>query len=137
MLEIDADDLNADLVAIQYGLHQRPDARTDLIALLGERQIHLHFADDFAHRGLGSLNHRRRRILTLEQIGARVAQTVLDGKLDLDNVLVFGQHRRIAKPGGLDHHIAADIDRTNLRHHDDFMALNRIRQTPVKARANR
>ena len=73
----------------------------------------LHLADHFAHR-------RSRRACTtvlgrglaLEQEGARVAQAVLHGELDLDDVLVLGQHRRFAQAGGAHDGVAADVDRS-------------------------
>jgi hypothetical protein len=68
----------------------------DLVALFGQGRVHLHLADHFAHRRLGGLHHRFLRVLALEQPGARVAQAVLHGELDLDDVLVLGQHGRLA-----------------------------------------
>jgi hypothetical protein len=57
LLQVDADHFDADLVAVEDGLHQRAHARADLVALLGERRVHLHLADHLAHGRLGSLNH--------------------------------------------------------------------------------
>jgi hypothetical protein len=53
------------------------------------RRVHLHLADDFAHGGLGHLHHGLVGVLAFEQPGARIAQAVLHGELDLDDVLVL------------------------------------------------
>src|SRR6185295_5191637 len=81
-------------------------------------------------------HHRLLRVLALEQPGARVVQAVLHGELDLDDVLVLGQHRRFLEAGGADHVVAADVDRADLRHVDDLVALDRVRQPPVEAGAH-
>ena len=109
----------------------------DLVTLFSKRHVHFHFANHFTHRRFSRLNHGGRGILALEQVGARIVQAVLHGKLDLDNVLVFGQHGRIAQAGCLEDGVTAYIDRTDLRHHHDFVALYRIRQTPVETGAHR
>ena len=61
----------------------------------------------------------------------------MNRELDFDNVLILGQHGRVAQAGGLDDAVVAHIDRADLRHKDQFMALNWVRQTPVEARAHR
>jgi hypothetical protein len=105
-------------------------------AFFGQGRVHAHLAHHLAHRGLGGLDHGVSGILALEQEGARVAQTVLHGELDLDDVLVFGQHRRISQPGGFDHGVAAHIDGADLRDEHQFMALDRIGQAPVETRTH-
>src|SRR5256885_6570566 len=57
--------------------------------------LHLHLADDFAHGSLCGLDHGLGRVLALEEPGARVAQAVLDGELDLDDVR--SEERRVGK----------------------------------------
>jgi hypothetical protein len=91
---------------------------------------------DFAHGGLAACTTAFRRVLAPEQVGPRIAQPALHGELDFDDVLVFGEHRRIAQPSRLDHGVASDIHRTNLRDEDQFMALDRVRQAPVETRAH-
>ena len=134
MLQIDAHDFYAHLVAVQNRLHQRAHLGRNLIALFGQRRVHPHLADHFANRRFGRLHDSIGRVLAFKQKGARVAQAVLDGELDLNDVLVFGEHRRFAQAGGLYHVVATDVDRSDLGHKDHFMALNRVRQPPVEAR---
>ena len=136
LLQVDAHDFDADLVAVQDGLHQGAHARRDLVALLGQRRVHPHLAHHLAHRGLGGLHHGVGGVLALEQVGARVVQAVLHGELDLDDVLVLGQHGRFAQAGGLDHGVAADVDGADLRDEHQLMALDRVRQAPVEAGAH-
>jgi hypothetical protein len=65
-----------------------------------------------------------------------IAQAVLHGKLDLDDVLVFGQHGRLAQPGGLDDCVAPHVDRADLGHKNQLMTLDRIGQPPVETGAD-
>ena len=132
LLKVYTNHLNPHLVAVQDGLHQCAHARADLIALFGQCQIHLHFSNHLAHGSFGRLHHRSRRILALEQVGARVAQTVLHSKLDFNNVLVFGEHGRVAQAGDLEDRVTPHVDRANLRHNHDFVALDGIRQAPIE-----
>ena len=95
---------------VQNGLHELAHTRRDLVTFLGQGRIHLHLAHHLAHCGFGSLHHRFGRVLALKKVGTRIAQAVLHGKLDLDDVLVFGQHGRLAKAGGLDDVVTANVD---------------------------
>ena len=133
LLQIDAHHLNTHLVAVQDGLHQGAHARRNLVPILRQSRVHAQLANHLAYRSLGCLHHCIRRILALEQKGAGITQAVLDGELDLDDVFVFGQHRRLAQSGGLDHGVAAHIHGTYLRNKYQFVALDRIRQAPVEA----
>src|SRR6185369_8491473 len=56
--------------------------------------------------------------------------------LDLDDVLVLGQHRRFLQAGRADHVVAAHVHRADLRDVHDLVALDRVRQAPVEARAD-
>ena len=136
LLHVDGDNLDADFVAVKYRLSQHADAWRDLLALLAEGCVQAHLADYLAYGGFRSLHHRSRRVLGLKKIGASVAQPILHRKLYVENVFIFGQHRRITQAGGLDDGVTAHVNRANLGHHHDFMPLHRVRQTPVKTCAN-
>ena len=92
LLQIDADDFNTNLVAVKNSLHQRADARGNLIALFSQSRIHFHFADYFANSGFSGLHDGVGRVFAFKQIGPGIAQTVLHRKLDFNDVFVFGQH---------------------------------------------
>jgi hypothetical protein len=93
-------------------------------------------SDDFAHRRLGGLDHGLGRVLAFEQPGARIVEAVLHGELDLDDVLVLCQHGRLAQARALDDGVAPHIGRADLRHEDQLMALDGVRQAPVDACAH-
>lgn len=118
-------------------MHQLPHARGDLVALLGQRGIHLHLADHLAHGALGHLHDGFGRRLALVEPGLRIAQAVLHGELDFDDVLVFGQHGRFAQAGGAHDGVAAHVGRADLRDHHHLVALDGIRQAPVEAGIDR
>ena len=122
---------------IQNLLHQRTHPRCNLIALFGQCTVHAHLANHFTHRGFGCLHHRFSRVLALEQESSRIAEPVLNGKFDFDNVFVFRQHGGLTQAGGLHDGVATDIDRANLGYKNQFVTLNWIRQTPVEAGADR
>ena len=131
LLQIDAHNFDADLVAIQNGLHQLAHARGDLVALLGQCRIHTHLAHDLAHGCFCSLHHGIGRVLALEQPCSRVVQTVLHRKLDFDDVFVFRQHRGITQPRAFDHAVTPYVSRADLCHENELMPLDRIGQPPV------
>jgi hypothetical protein len=72
---------------------------------------------------LGHLHDGFGRRLALVEPGARIAQAVLHGELDLDDVLVFGQHGRFAQAGGTHDGVAAHVGGADLRGHHHFVAL--------------
>ena len=51
-------------------------------------------ADDFADRGLGDELHHLLRLAVVEDEGLGAHEVVLDRELDVDDVLVLGQHHR-------------------------------------------
>lgn len=49
-------------------------------------------ADDLAHGGLGGVTHQVGGVADVEQVLDRVADFVLHAELDVDDVLVTGEH---------------------------------------------
>ncbi|EKD97316.1 MAG: hypothetical protein ACD_23C00970G0001, partial [uncultured bacterium] len=134
LLQIDADHLHPDLVTVENRLHECAHPRRNLVTFLGQRSVHAHLANHFAYGSFCSLHHGICRILAFEKPGPGVAQSVLDGKLDFDNIFVFGQHGRFAQPRALDHIVPPYVGRSNLGHKDQFVAFDRIGKTPIETR---
>ena len=137
LLQVDADHFDTHFVTVQNHLHQSAHTRCNLIAFVRQRRVHFHFAHHFAHRSFGRLNHSFSGVFAFKQIGARIVQTVLDGKFDFHNVFVFGQHRRFTQARGFDHVVTPNVHRADLGHKHQLMSLHRIRQAPVETRAHR
>ena len=137
MLQIDTDHLDTHLVTVQNVLHQRAHTGGNLVALFGERGVHFHFANHFANRRFSRLHHGFAGVFAFEQVGACIAQAVLHGKLDIDDVFIGGQHGRLAQAGGLEHVVAANVHRTDLCGGYRLMALYRIGQAPVETGTHR
>ncbi|EKD98591.1 MAG: hypothetical protein ACD_23C00353G0001, partial [uncultured bacterium] len=132
LLQIDANHLHAHLVAIQDCLHQRAHPWCDLIALFSQSCVHTHLSNHLAHRSLCSLHHGICWILAFKKPSPGIAQAVLDGKLDFDNVFIFGQHGRLAQPSAFDDIVPPHVSRSYLGHKNQFVTLDRIRKTPVE-----
>ncbi len=137
LLQVNANHFDADLVAVQDGLHEGADAGGDLVALLGQRGIHAHLADDLAHGRLGHLDHGFTGVAAFEQPGPGIVQAVLDGELDLDDVLVLGEHGGLAQAGTLDDAVTADVGGADLGDEHQFVPLDGVRQAPVEAGVDR
>ncbi len=130
-----AADGNAGLVAIENVLYLLLRRARHLLAPLVQHEVHLARSDHLAKRGLGRLQYGLIRLLVVEQVSERVLQRVLHGELDVDDVLVIGEHQRFLQHLGLDGIAVADLDRAHLGQVDDFVRLDRIRQAPAQARA--
>jgi hypothetical protein len=108
---------DAGLVAIEDVLHQLLGIRGDLVAPLVEHEVHLALADHFAHRGLRRLHHGVIGMAVVEQVGLRILEEVLHGKLDVDDVLVVGQHQGFLQHLVLVRAAIADLDRAHPGEH--------------------
>ena len=80
------------------------------------------------------MHDRFLRQAVLEKISHRILQDVLHRELDIDDVLVVGQHQCF-----LEHLVAfrtaiADLDRAYACQVDQFVRVDRIRQAPLQAR---
>ena len=69
--------------------------RLDLAPALGKRLHDRRFADDLAHRAFRRRFDRAFGMSDIEQIRLRVLDEPEDGKVDIDDVLVAGQHQRL------------------------------------------
>ena len=124
---------DARLVTVEDFLHQRRGLDGNLLAAFVEHEVHLALADDLANRRFRHLHHRFIRHAVVEDVIDRILENVLDGKLDVDDVFVIGQHQRFFQ-----HLVAlaaaiADFERAHAGNIDQLMRLNRVRQTPAQA----
>jgi hypothetical protein len=133
VLHVELADTDAGLVAIQDFLHQLGGAHGDIGASLVEHVVHLALADDLAHGGLGGLLDGLVRIPVGEQVVFRILEGVLHGELQVDDVLVVGEHQRLGQHLGLDAVLEAHFHGTDLFHVDHFHGLHRIGQMPARA----
>ena len=92
--ELDLSDIDPGAIGIEDPLQQLLRIRLDLAAALGERVGDLGLADDFAHRAFGRRLHRGVGRPDVEQKGPRVLDHPKHGEVDVDDVLVTGQHQR-------------------------------------------
>ena len=102
-------------ILIEHFLHQLLHALLGLLARLGQDRCDIVLADDFAHRALGHLFDGGVRVLNVEQVLLCVLDAPVDDEIDVDDVLVAGQHqaffRHIARAGpGADRRAHADLD---------------------------
>ena len=67
------------------------------ISPLVKHEVHAALADDFAHRGLRGLRHGLVGETVVEDVVLRAVEDVLNGELDIDDVLVVGEHQRFAQ----------------------------------------
>ncbi len=73
-------------------------------------------------------------ILAFKQESTRITQAVLHSKLDIQNIFIFRQHRRLFETGSLEHHVPPHIHRANLAHKHQFVLFNGIGKAPIEAR---
>jgi len=138
VLQIDVRHQQAGRVGGQGLLHQLLDIGHHLRTAFLEYEVHFALADDFAYHAFGHLLEHGIGITHVEQVALRVAHLVLHRQLDVDDVLVLGQHQRLARHR---HHAlsggagaVADFDETALFDVDDFNLLDRIGYVPVRPR---
>ena len=108
--------------------------RRDLFAALVEDEVHLALADDLAHRGLGRLDHRLVGFARIEQIVLGIVQDVLHRELDVDDVLVVGEHQRFVEDGIACRAAIADLDCPHAGEIHQLVVLDRIGHAPAQAR---
>ena len=111
----------------------------DLAAALGKGLGNRGLAEDLAHRAFGRRFYGRLGAADVEQIRLRVLDEPEDGKVDVDDVLVAGQHQRLfgdlrgspARPRSRERKpISVRLMRVTLGLHTRF---DRRRQMPVEA----
>ena len=97
--------------------------------------VHAHLATTSRNSHLCGLDHGVRRVLAFKQPSPGIAQTILNGKLDLDDVLVSVSIAD-SQAGAFDDRVTSHIGRADLRPQNKFVALNRIRQAPIETSAH-
>ncbi len=135
-------DHDAGAVGIEDALQQVLGFRFDLAAALGERLRDLGLADDLAHRAFGGGLHGRLGRPDMEQVGLCVLDDPKDGEVDVDDVLVAGQHQRLfrqlARAGGATLARAiADLGAVDAGDARRQHALDRGRQMVIEPRLGR
>ena len=120
VLHLHGQHLDTGLVAVQDLLEQHRGVALDLQLAVGDGRIDEAVADDLAHGGLGGVTHQVGGVADVEQVLDRVADLVLHAELDVDDVLVAGEHGGFlghaaqlalteggGLPGGAEAHLAA------------------------------
>ena len=125
VLQVDLADADAGLVAVEDVLHQFGGPHGDLGTTFVEDKIHAALADDFAHGRLRCLLHGVVRAAVVEQVVFRILDCVLNRELQIDDVLVIGQHQHLAQHLGLDVVVIADFDGAHLLDVDHQHFLDR------------
>jgi hypothetical protein len=125
-------DVDARLVAVHRLLHEVARLGGDVLAALVQREVHLGAADDLADRRLGHELHHLLGLAVVEDEGFRAHEVVLHRELDVDDVLVLGQHHRflgVAVRRGV---AIADLDGAHLLEIDDVDRFDREGQVPAR-----
>ena len=136
MLQVDADHFDTDFVQVKNGLHFFAHAGGNLVAFLSQGRVHPHFAHHLTDRGFSRLDHRFGGVAAFEEVSTCIVQSVLNGKLDLNNVFVFGEHGRLTQARGLDDVVTANVNRPDLGHKNQLVTLNRVRHAPIETSAD-
>jgi hypothetical protein len=113
---------DAGLVAVEDVLHDLRGLRRDLLAPFVQGEVHLALADHLAHGGFGGLQHGLVGIAVVEEVFLRILEEPLHGELDVDDVLVVGQHQGFLEHLVLVRTAIADLDDAHIGQLDDFMA---------------
>ena len=126
--------VDAGLVAVEHLLHQLLGRLGDLLAALVQHEVHL----APCRRPRGSPSARLKRddqvgLADVEEVVLGALEVVLDRELDVDDVLVVGQHQRFLVDLVLRRVAVADLDRLHLREVDELDRLDRERQVPARA----
>ena len=122
---------HAGAVAVEVLLHQLLGLLGDLLAAFVQREVHLALADHFADRRLGDIRDDLVGTPVVEDVVLGALQVVLDGELDVDDVLVIGQHHRFLVDLVLRRVAIADLDRLHLRELDELDGFDGKGQVPA------
>ncbi len=96
-------ELDPGIISVEDALQQGLRVGLDLAAALRQRLGDRRLADHLAHCALGSGFDRRLGVADVEQIGLGILDDPKGGEVDVDDVLVAGQHQRLFR------HLAADL----------------------------
>jgi len=135
-------DLDTGVVRIEDLLHERLHRCLGLGTRLGEDRLDVALADDLAHGALGDILHRHLRVLDVEQVLRRVADAPEHDEIDIDDVLVGGEHQallgnvadRTRRLAVLRRPAHADLDAVDAGHLRQLDHLDRIGPAEVEAR---
>ncbi len=137
-IDVDFGDAHAQRVAIQHFLNQLLGVHRDLSSPFVQHEIDLVAAHHFADRGFGRLLDDILRVAlarsVVEQEGARVLDVVLHRQLDIDDVLVRGQHQRLFRNPRLGGIAVADFHAAHFGQVNDLHLFNRERRVPLQPR---
>ena len=104
VLKLNGDDLNAGTVLVEDLLQKHSSVILDFQLAVRDGGVNEVVADDFTHGCFGCAVHEIRGISHIEQVKHGVLDFVLNGELDVDHVLIAGEH------GGLmGHHAHAAL----------------------------
>ena len=92
-MQLHLGDLDAGAVAVEDLLHQLLHLGLGLGAGFGQDRLDVALADDLAHGALGHRLHRAFGILDVEQKVGRVGDPPEHDEVDIDDVLVAGDHQ--------------------------------------------
>ena len=141
LLELHLGHQYAGAVAVEGLLHQSLSVGLGLGARLGEDRLDIALADNLAHGTFRHVFHRAFGVLDIEQKLGRVADLPEHDEIDVDDVLVAGQHqtllrhvadraRSVADLGSAAH---ADLDAVDARHLGQLNLLDRIGPAEIQA----
>src|ERR1700730_7017211 len=139
--QLQLSDLDPRVVGVEDPLQQGMRVGFDFTAPLRQRLGDRRLADHFAHGTLGRGFHRRVRSPDTEEIGLGVLDYPKDGEVDIDDVLVTGQHqgffRHLARHRAADRRTfgaaVADLGAVDAGHAGSQHFLNRARQVVIEA----
>ena len=142
LLQLHLIDADAGAIGVEHVLHQLLHGLLGLLARLRQDRLDVGLADDLAHGALGHFLHRDLGVLDVEEVLLRVLDAPEDDEVDVDDVLVAGQHQAFlghvadaageaARAGAGAH---ADLDDVLPRHLRQAHLLDRIGQAEVQAR---
>src|SRR3984893_9914711 len=139
--QLQLSDLDPRVIGVEDPLQQGMRVGFDFAAPLRQRLGDRRLADHFAHGTLGRGFYRRVRSPDTEEIGLGVLDYPKDGEVDIDDVLVTGQHqgffRHLARHRAADRRTfgaaVADLGAVDAGHAGSQHFLNRARQVVVEA----
>src|SRR5690625_4020659 len=139
LLQLHLGDLDARFILVHQVLQQVTGIDLDVLARFGQRPLNVGAADDLAHRRLGRRLHGGFALADVEEVLAGIGNLPEDREVDIDDVLVAGQHQAFfghvtsRRTGACGRAAIADFDRVDGldRRRDD--RFDRIGQMPVEA----
>ena len=146
-LQLHLGNLDAALVVVENLLCLVQNVVLDLRAQLGQRRLDRGPPDHLAHRAFRHRLDDQGRVARVEQVADRVADLPEHREVDVDDVLIAGEHQALfqnvasALIAGLDLRVAAaaiaDLDAVDPRDGRRQHPLDRPRQVVVEARQRR